>query len=157
QKISVILRELIMAGDLVKFMLRNDLNILNLPLFYSKKYLFLSRTHVILGLAYKPDVDDMRESPSLAIMDLLKEYNADISYYDPHIPVIPPTRDYLHWEGMHTVAWEEPVIRSFDAVIISTNHSSVDYNQLANWCDCIIDTRNAMNGVEQKPGQVWKA
>lgn len=112
---------------------------------------------LVLGLAYKPDVDDERESPSYVLMDLLKEGGAEVAYYDPHVPEIPKTREHPHWAGTRAVEWNEQVIRSFDAVLIATHHRTVDYGQLAAWADCIIDTRNAMHGLATRPGQVWKA
>lgn len=112
---------------------------------------------LILGLAYKPDVDDDRESPSYLLLDLLKRRGAEVAYYDPHVPVIRPTREHPHWAGTKSVEWTQPVIGSFDVVLIATNHQAVDYRQLADWASCIVDTRNAMAGVPTKPGQVWKA
>src|SRR5258706_4036765 len=80
---------------------------------------------LILGLAYKPDVDDERESPSYALMDLLKSRGAEVAYYDPYVPVIRPTREHAHWTGTRSVNWNRETIQNFDAVIISTNHQSV--------------------------------
>jgi UDP-N-acetyl-D-glucosamine dehydrogenase len=112
---------------------------------------------LVLGLAYKPNVDDERESPSYVLMDLLKERGAEIAYYDPHVPVIRLTREHSHWAGTRSVNWDRPTLESFDAVIIATNHQAINYRELADWSPCIVDTRNAMSGVKTKPGQVWKA
>jgi len=112
---------------------------------------------LVIGLAYKPDVDDMRESPSFKIFDLLTDYGANVDYYDPHIPVIKPTREYDEWTGTESVSWDESTISSYDGVIIATDHSNIDYKQLADWSGCIVDTRDAMNGYADDPGQVWKA
>ncbi len=112
---------------------------------------------LILGLAYKPNVDDDRESPSYILMDLLKEKGADISYYDPYVSVIKPTREHPHWAGTESVIWDKDVISAFDAILISTNHASIDYHALASWSNCIVDTRNAMANVDTDEGQVWKA
>ncbi|SMO96608.1 nucleotide sugar dehydrogenase [Gracilimonas mengyeensis] len=105
---------------------------------------------LVIGLAYKPDVDDMRESPTFKIFNLLKATGVEISYYDPHIPEIPPSREHDEWTGTLSIDWNEETIRQFDAVIISTNHSNINYQELANWNNCIIDTRNAMKGIEPK-------
>ncbi len=110
-----------------------------------------------LGLAYKPDVDDVRESPSFTLLDLLKKRGAVVAYYDPHVPVIPSSREHSHWAGTKSVLWTSETIGAFDAVLIATNHKAVDYGQLAQWARCIVDTRNAMVGAPTKPGQVWKA
>src|SRR5579859_238293 len=112
---------------------------------------------LVLGLAYKPNVDDDRESPSYVLMDLLGERGADVSYYDPYVPVIRPTREHPHWAGTRSVGWDRETLQSFDAVIIATNHQAVNYQELADWAHCIIDTRNAMAGIKAKPNQVWKA
>lgn len=112
---------------------------------------------LLLGLAYKADVDDMRESPTFILLDLLKQRGADVAYYDPHIPVIRPTREHANWTGTKSVEWNQATISSFDAVLISTNHKGVNYQQLADWSDCIIDSRNAMAASKAKPGQVMKA
>ena len=82
---------------------------------------------------------------------------AETAYYDPHIPVIAPTREHGNWEGFKSVAWNFETIKGFDAVLICTAHAGVNYGELARWSSCIIDTRNAMWGIEVKPGQVWKA
>ncbi|MDD5141458.1 MAG: nucleotide sugar dehydrogenase [Verrucomicrobiales bacterium] len=112
---------------------------------------------LILGLAYKPNVDDERESPSYTLMEILKSRGAEVAYYDSYVPVIRPTREHAHWAGTRSVGWNRETVQSFDAVIISTNHQSVNYRELAEWSSCIVDTRNAMAGVAAKAGQVWKA
>ena len=112
---------------------------------------------LILGLAYKPNVDDERESPSYVLMDLLSERGAHLAYYDPYVPVIKPTREYSHWAGKKSAEWNRATIESFDAVLIATNHSSVNYQELADWARCIVDTRNAMGNVPVALGKVWKA
>jgi UDP-N-acetyl-D-glucosamine dehydrogenase len=112
---------------------------------------------LLLGLAYKPDVDDDRESPSYVLLDLLRKRGAEVAYYDPHVPVIRPSREHSHWAGTRSVVWNEQVLRGFDAVLIATHHQSVNYQELAEWAPCILDTRNAMAGIKTRPGQVWKA
>ena len=112
---------------------------------------------LVLGLAYKADVDDDRESPSYVLMTLLKERGAAVSYYDPYVPVIKLTREHPQWAGVKSVGWDVKTIKSFDLVLIATKHSSVDYASLAKWASCIVDTRNAMAGIETKAGQVRKA
>jgi UDP-N-acetyl-D-glucosamine dehydrogenase len=112
---------------------------------------------LLLGLAYKPDVDDDRESPSYVLLDLLRKRGAEVAYYDPYVPVIRPSREHSHWAGTRSVVWNEQVLRGFDAVLIATNHQSVNYQELAEWAPCILDTRNAMAGIKTRPGQVWKA
>jgi len=112
---------------------------------------------LVLGLSYKPDVDDDRESPSYVLLDLLKKRGAEVAYHDPYVPVIRPSREHSHWAGTRSVDWKEPVVRGFDAVLIATNHKSVNYLELAEWAQCILDTRNAMANIKTRPGQLWKA
>lgn len=112
---------------------------------------------LVVGLAYKPNVDDDRESPSYVLMNLLAERGAAVSYYDPYVPVIRPTREHPHWAGTRSVKWDSATLKNFDAVVIATHHQSVNYQELADWSPCIVDTRNAMAAAKTKPGQVWKA
>jgi len=112
---------------------------------------------LVLGLAYKPNVDDERESPSYILMELLKKHGAHVAYHDPYVPVIRPTREHSHWAGTKSVEWKRETIGNFDLVLISTNHACVDYRELAEWAKCIVDTRNAMSGIPVQPGQLWKA
>ena len=112
---------------------------------------------LILGLAYKPNVDDERESPSYVLMKLLTERGAEVAYYDPYVPVIKPTREHPQFAGRKSVQWHRATIENFDVVLIATNHSFVNYHELGEWARCIVDTRNAMAGVSVAPGKVWKA
>lgn len=112
---------------------------------------------LVLGLAYKPNVDDERESPSYVLMEMLKSRGAKVSYYDPYVPVIRPTREHGHWAGTRSVEWKQEVVSAFDCVLVATNHACFNYQELADWAECIVDTRNAMNGYTMKPGQLWKA
>ena len=110
-----------------------------------------------MGPAYKPNVDDERESPSYVLMELLIERGAKVEYYDPYVPVIRPTREHSQFAGKKSAAWDRTTIENFDVVLIATNHSSVRYHELAEWAHCIVDTRNAMAGVSVAHGKVWKA
>jgi UDP-N-acetyl-D-glucosamine dehydrogenase len=112
---------------------------------------------LIVGLAYKPNVDDERESPSYVLMEMLQHRGAMVAYYDPFVPVIKLTREHAHWAGTKSVAWDRKTIEGFDAVVIATNHQVVNYAELGEWAPCIVDTRNAMVGIKTRPGQVWKA
>ncbi|HEU5125774.1 MAG TPA: nucleotide sugar dehydrogenase [Verrucomicrobiae bacterium] len=112
---------------------------------------------LVVGLAYKADVDDERESPSYVLMEMLKHRGAHVDYYDPYVPVIKPTREHAHWAGTKSVAWDRKTVENYDLVLISTKHSSVNYQELAQWSRCIVDTRNAMSGIKTESGRVWKA
>ncbi len=112
---------------------------------------------LLVGLAYKANVDDMRESPTFVLMDELQRRGAQVEYYDPFIPVVTPTREHGNWTGKRSLTWGRAEISQFDAVVISTAHAGIDFLQLADWAPLIIDARNAMSGISARPGQVWKA
>jgi UDP-N-acetyl-D-glucosamine dehydrogenase len=112
---------------------------------------------LLVGLAYKANVDDMRESPTFILMDLLRARGASVEYYDPYVPVITPTREHAQYTGRKSVGWSKDEIAKYDAVLIATAHDCVNYKELASWSPLIVDSRNAMAGVETKSGQVWKA
>lgn len=112
---------------------------------------------LVLGIAYKPNVDDQRESPSYVLMTALSERGAEVEYYDPYVPMIRPTREHSRWAGKKSVDWNRASIASFDLVLIATNHDSVNYGELGDWAQCIVDTRNAMVNVRNSAGKIWKA
>ncbi|MDA1274121.1 MAG: nucleotide sugar dehydrogenase [Verrucomicrobia bacterium] len=112
---------------------------------------------LILGLSYKPDVDDDRESPSYHLLDLLKHRGAELDYYDPHVPIIRPTREHSHWAGKRSVTWDCKTISGYEVVLISTAHQAVNYQELADWAKCIVDTRNAMANTTPLKATVWKS
>ncbi|MCC7374091.1 MAG: nucleotide sugar dehydrogenase [Verrucomicrobiales bacterium] len=112
---------------------------------------------LILGLAYKAEVDDDRESPSYVLLERLNHLGAEVDYHDPYVPLIRPNREFPQWAGRRSVPWTREVVAGFDAVVISTAHRQVEYRQLAEWATLIIDTRNVMAGIPTAPGQVWKA
>ncbi|MCP5531748.1 MAG: nucleotide sugar dehydrogenase [Akkermansiaceae bacterium] len=112
---------------------------------------------LLLGLAYKANVDDMRESPTFTLMDKFQSLGAEVSYHDPHVPVVGPTREHMNWAGHKSLDWTPENLAAQDAIVIATHHAAFDLPTLAAHADLIIDTRNAMAGVESKPGQVVKA
>ena len=94
---------------------------------------------LILGIAYKKDVDDMRESPSVELMELLQEKGAIIDYVDPHVPVFPKMRE--HHFDLSSIEPTPEKIAEYDALILATNHSKFDYNLFKKNAQLIIDTR----------------
>lgn len=112
---------------------------------------------LILGIAYKPNVDDMRESPSFAVMDKLQNLGGEIHYYDPWIPTIPKSREHMNWFGAKSVVWNQDTIALYDAVVIITDHSSVNYDELLEWSECIIDSRNVFKKEQGIAPNVFKA
>jgi UDP-N-acetyl-D-glucosamine dehydrogenase len=98
---------------------------------------------LVMGIAYKKNIDDMRESPSLKLIELLDERGAVTEYHDPFIPVIPMTREHASLAGRKSVAAEAKQFAGFDAVLIATDHDQVDYQALVKSGVLVIDTRNA--------------
>jgi UDP-N-acetyl-D-glucosamine dehydrogenase len=109
---------------------------------------------LIVGLAYKPNVDDDRESPSYILLDMLKKRGAEVAYYDPFVPIIRPSREHGHWAGVKSVKWNAEAIGQFDAVVVATAHQVVNHNDLLSWAKTIVDSRNVLPA---QPGKVWKA
>lgn len=112
---------------------------------------------LLLGLAYKSDVDDYRESATFRLMDLLEDQGAEVDYHDPHIPEIGRTREHMNWAGKQSVPWQRETLSAYDCVVIATKHSAYRLDDLLAWCDTIVDTRNALGDLEARPGQVTKA
>jgi UDP-N-acetyl-D-glucosamine dehydrogenase len=98
---------------------------------------------LVLGLAYKRDIDDLRESPSLTIIELLREKGANVAYNDPYFPTVGQGRHYAL--NMTNTPLEN--IGSFDAVLIVTDHSSYDYPAIVEQAQLVLDTRNATKGI----------
>jgi UDP-N-acetyl-D-glucosamine dehydrogenase len=97
----------------------------------------------VLGVAYKPDIADSRETPAEKLIHLLRNAGADVAYHDPHVP---------EFDGLRSVPLEPA---SYDCVAIVTNHSSIDYAELVQQAQLVVDFRNATKGVEVD-GKVWK-
>jgi UDP-N-acetyl-D-glucosamine dehydrogenase len=110
---------------------------------------------LVLGLAYKPDVDDMRESPSVTLIEKLRALGADVSYNDPYIPKAPRQRE--HDLRMESLELTEANLAAQDAVLISTNHSDYDYAWIVAHSRLVIDTRNATADVTEGRERIVKA
>lgn len=106
----------------------------------------LSRSRVlVIGLAYKKNVPDIRESPSLKLIELIEERKGAADFHDPHVAEIPKTREYMALKGRRSVPLDEETVRGYDAVLVSTDHDAIDYAALARWSPLIVDTRNAFS------------
>jgi UDP-N-acetyl-D-glucosamine dehydrogenase len=110
---------------------------------------------LILGVAYKRDVDDARESPALAIMDLFQKKGATILYHDPFIPSLPPFRKY-HFK-LNSSPLTKPLLQRIDAVVVVADHSQIDYAWVAKHAPLIIDTRNVTKNMKQWKRKIVKA
>jgi len=111
---------------------------------------------LILGVAYKKDVDDVRESPSLEIMELLQEKGAVLSYSDPYIPRLHKMRHY-DFSQMSSVQLTEDVLKNSDVALITTDHTSFDYQWIVDHASLVVDTRNATRAVTRGRNKVVRA
>ena len=102
---------------------------------------------LILGVAYKKDIDDMRESPALSIIDLLRAQGADLYYHDPFVPEVTFDHAYTIGEAepLYNRELTDELVRGSDCVIICTEHSAIDYHRVCELAPLIIDTRNALS------------
>lgn len=108
----------------------------------------------VLGVAYKKDIDDMRESPALKIIELLRKQGAKITYHDPYIPVIEPHGgSTLH---MESVPLTDEALLKADAVLILTDHTTVDYERVVDKAKLVVDTRNATKDVQGDRTKILK-
>jgi UDP-N-acetyl-D-glucosamine dehydrogenase len=110
---------------------------------------------LILGVAYKRDVDDARESPALFIMELLRKKGANLLYHDPYIPVLPKFRKY-HFK-LKSIPLTESLLHRMDAVVVVTDHTTVDYSWVVKHSPLIIDTRNVTKHLTQWKDKIVKA
>jgi UDP-N-acetyl-D-glucosamine dehydrogenase len=110
---------------------------------------------LVLGMAYKKDIDDIRESPSIELIELFKEKGAKVDYNDPYIPRTHKQRE--HNLQMKSVPLSDRMLRSYDVVVIATDHSDYDYRRIAKSAQLLVDTRNATAGIRQGLGRIVKA
>ncbi len=112
---------------------------------------------LLIGLAYKKNVDDTRESPALTIIELMEERGAAVDYYDPYVAEIPKTREHAPLAGRQSVAWSRETLASYDAAFICTDHDDVDYAELVAHSRLVVDTRNATRDVAEHRERIVKA
>lgn len=102
---------------------------------------------LIIGMSYKKNVDDMRESPSLVLTEFLEVLGAKVDYHDEFVPRIPRTREHGALEGRESILLTPETLTNYDAILISTDHDYVDYQMIADSASLVIDTRNALGGI----------
>ncbi len=112
---------------------------------------------LILGLAYKKNVDDTRESPSLKLIELLEARGATVDFYDPYVPTIPRTREHAGLAGRSCIAWTAEALSKYDAALIATDHDAVNYRELCDLAPLVIDTRNVCSRTGWEGNNVVKA
>jgi UDP-N-acetyl-D-glucosamine dehydrogenase len=118
----------------------------------------LSRAKIlVLGIAYKKNIDDMRESPSLRLIEILEGRGATAHYHDPFVPVIPRTREHATLTGRESVALTAKCVAGYDAVLIATDHDDVDYKMIGKAAPLVVDTRNVMARAGVDGANILKA
>jgi UDP-N-acetyl-D-glucosamine dehydrogenase len=110
---------------------------------------------LVVGIAYKPNVSDVRESPAAEIIELLQAGGANVSYHDPHVKTFPKMRRYKI--DLKSVPLTEKTIGACDCALIVTDHENVDYELLGRSAKLIVDTRNAMADVDGASAMIVKA
>jgi UDP-N-acetyl-D-glucosamine dehydrogenase len=111
---------------------------------------------LLIGLAYKKNVADIRESPSLKLVELLERRGAIVSYHDPHVPTVPVTREHSELGGRASVPLDAAVIAGHDAVLVATDHDNIDYPLIATHARLIVDTRNVFARLGLATGHIVK-
>ncbi len=111
----------------------------------------------ILGVAYKKDIDDPRESPSFELLKLLRERGAILTYNDPHVPVLPKMRHYPNLPEMDSQALTPAYLAAQDCVLVATDHSAYDYDFIVEHSKLVLDTRNATKSVKRGREKIRKA
>jgi UDP-N-acetyl-D-glucosamine dehydrogenase len=116
-----------------------------------RKHKSLAGAKILLfGVAYKKNVEDMRESPAFVLIRLIEEKGGHVDFHDPHVPIIPKLREHPEMSGRKSVAIDPKTLGRYDAGLICTDHDGVDYGVIAKSMDLVIDTRNAMKRVAER-------
>ena len=110
---------------------------------------------LLLGMAYKKDVDDPRESPSFKLLELLQEKGAEVLYNDPYIPELPSMRKYSF--SLHSTELTPENLAAMDCILLATDHSAYDYQFILDHADLVVDSRNAFNGLKGAAEKVVQA
>jgi len=143
-----------LAGEINTAMPEHVVNRVAEALNAAKKSLKGARV-LVLGLAYKKDIDDIRESPSIELIEMLRARGAHVDYNDPHVPKTPKQRE--HDLGMTSRALTAAMLKSYDCVLIATDHSAYDYDWIVRHAKLIVDTRNATAKVTGGRKKIVKA
>lgn len=112
---------------------------------------------LMIGIAYKANVDDDRESPAYVLWEMLEKAGAQVDYHDPHVPVIRPSREHAHFAGRKSVALSAEAIPGYDLVLVATNHKAVDAELLAMHAQLVVDSRNVLSRQMKGKPNYFKA
>ena len=112
---------------------------------------------LMIGIAYKSNVDDDRESPAYVLWDLLEQQGAEVDYHDPHVPVIRPSREHAHFAGRKSVPLAVGPLADYDLVLVATNHKAVNAALIAENARLVVDSRNALSALMKGKPNYFKA
>jgi UDP-N-acetyl-D-glucosamine dehydrogenase len=112
---------------------------------------------LMIGIAYKSNVDDDRESPAYVLWDMLERQGAKVDYHDPHVPVIRPSREHAYFAGRNSVALTAAMLAVYDLVLVATNHKAVDVALIAENARLVVDSRNALSALMKGRSNYFKA
>jgi len=110
---------------------------------------------LVVGLAYKPNIDDTRETPAAELIEIIAEAGGNVSYHDPHVPVFPSMRNYSF--KMESIELSRAALKAADCVVIVTNHDVIDYDLIGTHSKLVVDTRNAMASMASTKAKIVKA
>jgi len=133
-----------LAGEINISMPRYVVDVLARALDEQRGVALNSACILIIGLASKKNVADIRESPTFKLTELLERRGATVDYHDPHVAIIPLTREHPNYAGRRSVEMTSEMLEKFDAVLISTDHDAVDYRMIHSRAKLVVDTRNVM-------------
>jgi len=157
REFEVTTRFIELAGEINTAMPRYVIDRLALALDRQRKRALNGAKILLVGVAYKKNVEDVRESPAFKLIELLEGRGATVEFHDPLVAAIPPTREHAALTGRRSVAWNPKAFRKYDAALICTDHDQVDYAALVANSRLVVDTRNATHGVADPARVVIKA
>jgi|SRR5580658_1894438 UDP-N-acetyl-D-glucosamine dehydrogenase len=157
REFGVATRFIELAGEINTMAPAHVLDAVNLTLNARRQKSLSGSRILVMGAAYKKNVDDLRESPALTLMEMLEARGAVVAYYDPFIPEIPPTRKHGALAGRRSVAWDLEEFRQYDLALICTDHDGVDYAGLVSAVPNVVDTRNATRAVSAGRDRIVQA
>lgn len=143
KEFGVVTRFIELAGEINSSMPNYVVNELAIALDRSQKIGLNGSRVLVVGLAYKKNIDDTRESPSLVLIELLEQRGAIVDFHDPHVKEIPITREHSNLAGRLSVNLEPSKLASYCAALIATDHDAIDYSAIAAFSKLVVDTRNA--------------
>jgi UDP-N-acetyl-D-glucosamine dehydrogenase len=112
---------------------------------------------LMIGIAYKANVDDDRESPAYVLWEMLEKQGAQVEYYDPHVPIIRPSREHAQFAGRKSVELTPDTVSNFDLVLVATHHKAVDWPLIAQNARLVVDSRNALSTAMKGKPNYFKA